>query len=164
MASGNIHNNLRFDGLEFAYAPNFSGSDPRGYNSKHERYFDVKLDEDQATSLIDEGWNVRTNAKDPDNPIYSLRVFVRFDVIPPTVWQITSNNRLRLNENNIAVLDRANIKHIDCVVRPYNWANNGKVGTKAMVDQLYVVIEEDPFFDRYADIPEADSSLPFDVD
>ena len=33
-----------------------------------------------------------------------------------------------------------------------------------MVEELYVVIEESEFAERYADIPEDDSSLPFDVD
>lgn len=164
MAAGNIHHNLKFDGLEFAYRTNFSGADPQGYNQKHERYFDIKLSEEEANALIDEGWNVSTNAKDPDNPIYSLRAFIRFDVIPPSVWQITSKRRVKLNENTISGLDRANIKHVDVIIRPYNWKNNGRIGTKAMVEELYVVIEESEFFERYADIPEDDSSLPFDVD
>lgn len=164
MAAGNIHHNLKFDGLAFAYRTNFAGADPKGWNSKHERYFDIKLTEDEANSLIDEGWNVSTNAKDPDNPIYTLRAFVRFDIMPPTVWQITSKRRVMLNENTIAVLDRANIKHVDAIIRPYNWNNNGRIGTKAMVEELYVVIEESEFAERYADIPEDDSSLPFDVD
>lgn len=160
MAAGDIHHNLKFDDVTFAYNSNFSGADPNGYNTKHERYFDILLDEHLAQDLADEGWAVRTYIPKRDNadPIYSLRCFIRYDVMPPKIWQITSSSRFLHTEETISGLDRTAIKHVELLVRPYNYDFRGRIGTKAMVENMYVTIDEDPvlddpYYEKYKDLP-----------
>lgn len=167
MAAGNIRNTLTFNNVEFAFRPNFSGADPNGYNDRHQRYFDIRLDEETAKDLADEGWSVRTYIPktDPDSPVLSLRAFIRFDKVPPRhAYMFSGNRSVKLTEENVGSLDYADIENVDVVIRPYNWNQNGRVGTKAMVEELYVTIRESRLYEKYADIIESeDDDLPFDV-
>ena len=91
---------------------------------------------------------------------------MRFDYFPPNVWFITSHNRTRLVEETVGMLDSmlSDIRNVDLVVRPYHWGPNarGASGIKAYVKNMYVEVEEDEFFEKYADIP--DSSQTIDED
>lgn len=168
MAAGNIHNNLIFKNVTLAFRPNFSGSDPHGYNDRHQRYFDIKLDDEMAKDLADEGWPIRTYIpkNDPDNPVLSLRAYIRFDKVPPRhAYMIIGRRAVKLNAENVGTLDYADISNIDVEIRPYNYTHP-RIGTKAMVDSIYVEIRESELYEKYADIIESsedDDDLPFDV-
>jgi hypothetical protein len=67
---------------------------------------------------------------------------------------ITSRGRTSLGEEEINLLDWAEIKTADVIFRPYNWEVSGKTGVKAYLVSLFVTIKEDELELKYADIPD----------
>lgn len=135
---------------------NFSGKESE-YNREGDRNFRVRLTEEDAKRLSEDGWNVRvwtpkTTATEPEEDIYYLPVAVSYKHIPPNVFMITRRNKTLLNEETIGSLDYAEIKYIDLVIRPYNWEVGGKSGIKAYLKNGYFTIEEDVFAEKYSDI------------
>lgn len=131
---------------------NFSGVETK-FNRAGNRNFHVIIDdEDLAKKLMDEGWNIRIHDKNPEyEPFYSLQVSVRFDILPPDVFLITGSSRkpVRLDEENIGLIDHADILNVDLIVRPRYWEVNGKDGIKAYLKTMYVTIQEDRFANKY---------------
>ncbi len=63
---------------------------------------------------------------------------------------ITSASRNQLSEDSVSVLDWAEIRVADLIARGYDWTVNGKSGTKAYLQSLFVTIEEDELERKYA--------------
>ena len=141
---------------------NFEGREEK-YNRKGDRNFGLIIeDAEVAQQLAEDGWNIKeltpkNNDDYDDTPevIYWLPVTVRFDNVPPKVMLVTRRKKTRLNEDNINTIDYANIAKVDLTVTPYDWEVNGKSGTKAYLQTMYVTINEDEFADKYADLEEA---------
>lgn len=141
---------------------NFEGREEK-YNRKGDRNFGLIIeDAEVAEQLLEDGWNIKeltpkNNDDYDDTPevIYWLPVTVRFDNVPPKVMLVTRRKKTRLNEDNINTIDYANIAKVDLTVTPYDWEVNGKSGTKAYLQTMYVTINEDEFADKYADLEEA---------
>jgi hypothetical protein len=57
-----------------------------------------------------------------------------------------------LHEDEVEILDWADIQMTDLIVRPYEWAVNGKTGIKAYLQSIFVTIQEDELELKYADI------------
>lgn len=141
---------------------NFEGREEK-YNRKGDRNFGLVIeDREVAEQLLADGWNIKEltpkNNDDYDDApevIYWLPVTVRFDNVPPKVMLVTRRKKTRLNEDNINTVDYANIAKVDLTVTPYDWEVNGKSGTKAYLQTMYVTINEDEFADKYADLEEA---------
>lgn len=146
---------------------NFEGKENGRFNPKGRRNFCVLLDEDIARSLKAEGWNVRyLKARDEDEPDQAyLQVAVSFGSIPPRIVLISGRGKTNLTEDTVNILDWAELKTVDVVIRPYEWEVNGNTGVKAYLKTLYVTIEEDEFERKYYDVPDAssdsDDDLPF---
>lgn len=136
---------------------NFSGKEGK-YNREGDRNFGVILDSENAETLLSLGWNVKyLNPRDEsEQPQAYLPVSVsyRSGSRPPRVMMITSRARTPLGEDEIDILDWADIKKADVKVNPYEWSVNGKNGVKAYLASIYVTIEEDELDLKYADIPE----------
>lgn len=130
---------------------NFSGKEGQ-YNSEGDRSFCVVLDPDTAKVMADDGWNIRElPARDEgDEPTPYVNVKVNFKGRPPKVVMLTSTQRSILNEGNIEILDWADIRVADLIIRGFDWSVNGKSGTKAYLQSLYVTIEEDDLDRKYA--------------
>ncbi len=84
-----------------------------------------------------------------DGTIY-IQVSVNFKNRPPRVIMITSASRNQLAEESVSVLDWAEIRVADLIARGYDWTVNGKSGTKAYLQSLFVTIEEDELERKYA--------------
>lgn len=140
---------------------NFKGEEGR-YNSKGVRNFNVALDDVRAITMEDAGWNVKylQPRDEADLPQAILLVTVHFGKNPPRIVMITSKGQTRLDEETCGVLDWAQIKYVDMIVRPYEWEVNGKTGVKAYLRSIYVTIIEDELELKYRDVPDsAESAL-----
>jgi len=134
---------------------NFKGEEGK-YNREGDRNFCVLLPQDLAIQLELDGWNVKAlrarEEGDPDQPY--MQVSVSYKGRPPTVVMITSRGRTQLGEDEIELLDWADIKLVDLIVRPYHWVVRDASGIKAYLKSLYVTINEDALELKYADIDE----------
>lgn len=130
---------------------NFSGKEGQ-YNREGDRNFAVILPPDIAETMLKDGWNVRVlearEEGDEDTPYVS--VAVNFNNRPPRVVLLTSTTRTQLDENSVEILDWADIRTADLIARGYDWTVNGKTGTKAYLQSLFVTIEEDALERKYA--------------
>ena len=132
---------------------NFTGKEGK-YNREGDRNFGVLLDDDVATAMAKDGWNVKwlkAREEDDDEQAY-LSVSVSYKGRPPRVFMITSRGRTPLSEDEVEVLDWVDIRTVDLIVRPYEWAVNGKTGIKAYLKSIFVTINEDALELKYADL------------
>lgn len=131
---------------------NFSGKEGQ-YNREGDRNFAVVLDDNLAKILSDNDWNVKylKPREEGDQPQPYLPVTVGFKGRPPRIVMITSRGRTSLGEKEVDILDWVEIRNVDLIVRPYEWLVNGKTGTKAYLQAIYITIEEDPLELKYAD-------------
>lgn len=134
---------------------NFSGEEQK-YNRAGDRNFCVLLDPDLASVLKNDGWAVKflKPRDEEESPQAYLPVKVSFGNIPPRVVLVTSRNKKELSEEDVGLLDWAELSHVDLIIRPYNWDVNGKTGIKAYLKTGYFTIVEDEFAARYEGIPE----------
>lgn len=123
---------------------NFAGKEDM-YNRQGDRNFAIILDPEVADSMLRDGWNVKyLRARDEvDEPQPYIQVAVSFKNRPPKICMVTSKSMTYLTEDEVELLDWADIETADVTLSPYDWAVNGKSGTKAYVHALYVKIEED---------------------
>jgi hypothetical protein len=136
---------------------NFAGKEGM-YNREGDRNFAVLLDHETASAMSEDGWNIKAlKAREEDDQEQPyLQVSVNFKGRPPKCVMITSRGRTQLYEDEVELLDWADIKTCDLIVRPYEWAVNGKTGIKAYLKSIFVTIEEDELDLKYADVPDAD--------
>lgn len=130
---------------------NFAGR-PDEFTREGDRSFALVIeDEDLANKLREDGWNVkmRLPKEEGAEPWYYLKVKVNFDGIPPKIVEVTSLNRVALNEDTVGILDTAELKSVDVEVSPYHWEIGGRSGITAYLKTMYATIEEDPFAAKY---------------
>jgi hypothetical protein len=101
-----------------------------------------------------DGWNIKKidpkEGYEEEGVTFYLPVAIRFDVFPPRVVLVTSHGRTQMGEDQIEMLDWADITNVDMIVRPHNWEMpGGKTGVKAYVKTMYVTIEEDALEAKY---------------
>jgi hypothetical protein len=135
---------------------NFEGREGK-YNKAGERSFAVFLSDRQlAEELAAEGWNVkfptdREDKVDPDEPGRDpyLQVSVGFEYYPPNVFIISNGQPTKLTEEEVLMLDWAEIQNVDLVLRPYEWSVNRNSGIKAYLKSGYFTIVTDKFASKY---------------
>ena len=137
---------------------NFAGKEGQ-YNREGDRNFAVLLDDKVADEMAKDGWNVKwLKAREEGEPEQAyLQVSVNFKGRPPRVVMLTSRGRNNLGEDEVELLDWADIKMVDMIVRPYEWLVNGKSGIKAYLQSIFVTIEEDELELKYAAIDDVPS-------
>lgn len=135
---------------------NFAGKEGR-FNAPGKRNFCVFLDDDLAETLTRDGWNIKylQPREEGDEPQAYLQVSVMFGAIPPKIVLVTSRGKNVLEEDEINILDWAEIENVDIIIRPYNWEMGGKTGVKAYVKSMYVTVVEDRLEEKYADVPDS---------
>jgi len=136
---------------------NFSGKEGQ-FNPAGNRNFVVFLDNiADAKALESEGWNIRwLKPRDPgegEQPIISVRV--AFGAYPPKIVLVSKKGLTPLNEEDISILDWAEIKEIDLTIRPYNYEVQGKKGVKAYLKTMYVTLQEDQWESKYINPPDS---------
>lgn len=135
---------------------NFAGVEGP-YNSAGERSFAIALDEKRAKALDKEGWNVKAlkarEEGDSEQPF--LDIAVSFKKIPPRIVVVTSRGRTTLTEDEVEMLDYADIRTLDLIVNASSWNVNGKSGIKAYLKSMFVTIEEDYLELKYAKLDDA---------
>ncbi len=138
---------------------NFSGKEGK-YNPSGKRNFCVLVEAELAHRLERDGWNVRwLKPRDDQEPDQGyLQVAVSYDNVPPKIVMITSRGQTLLDTESVGLLDWAEIKTVDLIIRPYNWVlqegtRNEKRGVKAYVKSMYITIAEDEFESKYMTIP-----------
>ena len=147
-------NNVTLEDVRIVFR-NFAGNEGL-YNRQGDREFSVVLDDETAEKMIREGWNIKTKPprEDGDENFNYLKVSVSFKGRPPRLVLVTSNGRTTLDEETCELLDWADLKTVDMILRPYHWNVNGKTGTKAYLHAIYATIHEDALEQKYRDVPE----------
>ena len=157
-----VTSNIVFDNCRIGFR-NFSGKEGK-FNPPGKKNFCVFIDDtDLAKRLEGDGWNIRYLAprNEGEEPQALLNVGVSYDPYPPVIYLVTSTQKTLLDDNTVGMLDWAEIKNIDLVVRPYNYEVNGRAGVKAYCKSMYVTIIEDEFADKYKDLPSSNDSVSF---
>lgn len=137
---------------------NFAGKEGR-YNREGDRNFAVLLDPDIAEAMLKDGWNVKylKPRDEEEEPQAYLQVSVNYKGRPPRIVMVTSRGRTNLSEDEVELLDWADIVTTDLIVRPYEWAVNGATGIKAYAQSVFVTIQEDALELKYADMDQIPS-------
>jgi hypothetical protein len=147
-------NTVMMEGVRIIFR-NFSGKEGQ-YNREGDRNFAVLLDEKVATTMTEDGWNIKwlkpRDEEEEQTPQAYLPVSVNFKGRPPRIVLVTSRGRSNLDEDSIEMLDWVDIINVDMIVRPYEWTVNGKSGVKAYLQSIYVTIEEDPLEIKYSEL------------
>lgn len=148
--------NVIMEGVQIIFR-NFTGKEGQ-YNREGDRNFAVLLDDATANAMAEDGWNIkwlkpREDADEGEAEQAYLQVSVNYGKgKPPRVVLITSRGRTNLDEDEVEMLDWADITNVDMIVRPYHWDVNGKQGIKAYLQSIYLTIEEDELEKKYAEL------------
>lgn len=152
---GNFNNaNLVLTDVRMIFR-NFAGKEGM-YNREGDRNFSVVLDETLAQQMLADGWNVKwLKPREEGDPAQAyLTISVKYKNRPPRVVIITSRGRTTLTEDEVELLDYADIKMCDLIINPSSWAVADKSGIKAYLQSMFVTLYESELDLKYADVPE----------
>lgn len=146
---------------------NFSGAPGRFNPAGGVRSFHVVLDPEMAQNLAADGWNVKPHPpKDEYQEIlYTLPVAVSYRLYPPKIVLVTSNGKTVLNEDELHILDFAELVSVDLLINPSSYDFEGRKGIKAYLKTLYATMYEDELEKKYMDVPDTakNSIMPNEV-
>jgi hypothetical protein len=144
-----------FEGRRILFR-NFSGEKSK-FNPQGDRTFNVIITQEEADELTREGWNVKSlpPREEDELPTPTLPVRVYYGKRSPVAVLITHRGKTPLDESMIGILDWAEPKQIDMIIRPSHWDVNGKQGIKAYLKAVYFTMQESELDLKYADIPDA---------
>jgi len=156
--------NITIEGARLVFR-NFTGKEGP-YNPAGARSTGVLINEDMVDTLRADGWNIKwlKPKNEGDEEQAFLPVGVSYSNYPPMINLISSSGKNILDEQDVKILDWADIIHVDIIIRPYNWEVGGKSGIKAYVKTMYVTIADDPFEAKYSNVSSREDDPPFDVD
>lgn len=147
--------NIYFENAEITFK-NFSGRPTKYQRQEGFRTFSVVVDDpDMAQHLSEDGWNVRIlrPRNEGDIPKHVLDVSINFNFWKkPEIYMICDGHKTKLDEEDLDILDGADIVTSDIVVRPRLWDDNGTTRIKAYLQELYVTIQQSRFAAKYADM------------
>lgn len=144
---------INLEGVRIGFR-NFEGREGP-YNKIGERSFAVFLDDMTARDLAERGWNIKfpkdAERVDPDQEGREayLQISVGFEHFPANIFLISNGNPTKLTEQEVAMLDWAELENVDLVLRPYEWSVRGATGIKAYLKAGYFTIITDQFAAKY---------------
>jgi len=143
---------FQIDGANIRFR-NFSGGKTK-FNPEGNRNFCVDIPEELVDPLVADGWNVKFLAprEEGDEPIPYVQVKVKYDFKPPRVVLVKSNGHVNLTEDMVSILDFADLRKIDIIVRGWYYDMNGKQGLSAYLKTMFATIEEDELERRYSNL------------
>lgn len=151
-------NTIVFEGARIMFK-NFSGNEGK-FNRAGDRNFCLFLDPQDAAQMAKDGWNIKElkPRDEQDDPQPYLQVTVGYKGRPPKIMMVSSKGKTPIGEDMVNILDWAELKSVDLIIRPYEWEVNGKSGIKAYLKSMYAVLEEDDLDRKYVDVPDSGSN------
>lgn len=140
---------VRIDNARIAFR-NFAGAEGK-FNPAGNRNFCVFLNTDIAKKMENDGWNVRWLEGREDDPQPMISVKLNFGNYPPKIVLVSDGKLSLLTEENVNVLDFAELDKIDLILRGYNWEFSGKKGIKAYLKTGYFTLTVDELAKRYSE-------------
>lgn len=138
-----------------------SASSGSRFDREGVRYFAIKLDDNFAEELEEEGWPIvwrdlnrnDPNAEEPDMQAY-LKVFIKYGTrFPCDIFLVNANQKTKtlLEENDLDSLrmDTKDIEKIDLLMRPYYWTYGEQHGIKAQVQAMNILLAQSDLDDGY---------------
>lgn len=120
------------------------------FHREGERDFSLRIDDpDMAEKLINDGWTVREKNLDDGTRFWHVKIKISYKFQAPKVYIVKKDKSIPLDESTIGSLDHAEITRADVVVDPSVWTVRGESGITGYLRSLYVVIQEDPFEEKY---------------
>lgn len=143
---------------------NFAGVKAK-FNAEGARNFCVILTDDEADEMLKMGLNVKylPAREEDDTPTPYLKIKVNWDGKPPSVVQITSGGRTRLDKNTSGILDWAELTNVDLMFSPWFWEVDEKSGYTCYLTALYATLYENELDLKYADVPESGAQSVVDT-
>lgn len=141
---------IQIDNARIIYR-NFSGVGSQ-FNREGDRNFSIVIeDQEIADALINDGWNVKIKPPrdEDDEPFMTLPVKVKFNERGPVVYVCSGKAKVKLNEDNVGMIDDIDILNVDLDIRPYDWKVNGKTGRTAYLHALCVTQDVDRFAKKF---------------
>lgn len=141
---------LKVDDAVFNFR-NFSGRNSRFASADVRRNFGVVLDPELAAQLAADGWAVKYPKPgdelraDGEEKAPYLVVHLGYKIRAPRVVMELSGGRIELGEDQVEVLDWADIAQCRfiCTLRTWHMDETGASGNKAWLKTMVVHIEED---------------------
>lgn len=151
--------NLRIDDARIIFR-NFSGEGSK-FNRAGDRNFALVIPNQDICDMLlaDENedgasWNVKVKPprEEDEDPLMFLAVKIKFNSRGPNVYLNTDGKMVKLDEDNIGMLDQIDISSVDLDIRPYDGELNGKAFRSAYLQSMCVTQDiTDRFAARYED-------------
>lgn len=141
---------VRIDNARVAFR-NFAGAEGK-FNPAGNRNFCVFLPDDVAKSMERDGWSIRwLDSREGEPPQALVAVKLNYGNYPPNVVLISDGKMSKLSEENVNVLDFAELEQVDLIIRGYEWGPiQGKSGIKAYLKTGYFVLVVDELAKKYS--------------
>lgn len=132
---------------------NFSGEES-SMNRAGDRNFSVALNPATAKEMEADGYNIKylkpREEDDAPQAIVKVKISPKEGGRPRRYVLIDSKGkRTNLDLESIGMLDWVDIETVDLMLSPYDWEVNGKTGTTAYLQAIYITIREDPLQAKY---------------
>lgn len=137
----------------------FSHFDGRAdtFNDEGDHNFTIIIPPELVDDLREQGWAIKENQGreegDPNEYLLKVKISYRFE--PPKVYLIKNKRKIRADERDLADIKRTTTEQIDVIIQPSPWVHGGNSGITAYVKELYAVVKESRFAERYGDYEEA---------
>ena len=157
---------------------NFAGIESKSNRAGARNFSVVIPNKEAAVALYNDGWNVAVKPQTPedreaikmgknliekiaileangsaDDALYHLKCNVNMDSRKaPKIYVVAGQKKKPIlqTKDTVAQIDVLDILYCDIVIHPYLWDGPMGSGMTAYLDTMYVVVNADPFADKYA--------------